>query len=81
MDNEILFKICKTCNESKEISKYRVSAKECKQCNNKKDYLNSLLRKKEHYKRNRDRIIKHNLDYYYKIKELNKPINEVILCG
>ena len=78
---EKLFKICRTCNESKELSRYRVYAKECKQCTNKKDYENSLKRKKEHYKRNRERIIKQNTEYYYKQKLLKESNIEGVLCA
>ena len=73
-------KYAKTCNESKELSKYRAYAKECKQCTNKKDYENSIRRKKEHYKRNRERIIKHNTEYYYKNKLLKEQSIEGGLC-
>ena len=79
-NNEILFKTCKTCNESKEISKFRPTANHCKRCANKKDAANRLKRNKLYYERNRERVIKHNLEYYYIKKELNKPISEVICC-
>ena len=81
MDNEILFKICKTCNESKELSKYRPTANHCKHCANKKDAANRLKRNKLYYERNRERVIKHNLDYYCKIKELKNSIIESVLCA
>ena len=77
---EIKFKICKTCNAAKEIAKYRAYAKECKQCTNKKDYENSIRRKKEHYKRNRERIIKHNTEYYYIMKQLKESNIEPGIC-
>lgn len=67
--NKVLeFKTCKTCNESKELSKFRPVHKSCKQCNIEKDYENSLIRKKKHYQRNRESIIAHNSEYYYNKK-------------
>ena len=62
------------------MAKYRAYAKECKQCTNKKDYENRIIRKKEHYKRNRERIIKHNTEYYYKNKLLKEQNIEGGLC-
>ena len=78
--NKTEFKLCKTCNIFKEITKYRPKSLKCKQCNNKKDYENSLIRKKEHYKRNRERIIKQNTEYFYKIKHLKESNIEPGIC-
>ena len=78
--NKIKFKKCKTCNAFKERANYRAYANECKQCTNKKYYKNSIKKKKEHYKKNRERIITGNKEYYYKNKLLKEQSIEGGLC-
>lgn len=81
MDQEIELKLCKTCNVVKELSKYRPRARECKQCNNAKDAVNHLRRNKTYYEKHRERIIKHNINNYYKNKLLKEENNEGVVCA
>ena len=78
--NKTEFKLCKTCNIFKEITKYRPKSLKCKQCNNKIDALNHLKRNKTYYEKHRDRIIKHNTDNYFKNKLLKEQNIESGLC-
>ena len=64
--NEILYRTCKTCKESKELSRYRPSARDCKKCANAKDAEKRILRKREFYKRHREQLQEVNLLNYYK---------------
>ena len=64
---EIIYKTCKTCNEQKEINKYRPLSKECKKCSNNKDKTKQQ-RMKKFYINHREFIKKDNLDRYYKNK-------------
>ena len=68
---EIEFKICKTCNAVKEISKFRTYYKECKQCINKKDATDRMRRNKMYYQKHKEYVINRNLNYYYKMKDVN----------
>ena len=77
---EQIYKTCRTCQESKEILKYRPYALECKHCNNKKDAVNRMKRNKLYYGRNKEIIIKKNTDYYYKMKLLNETSSRALLC-
>ena len=77
---ELIYKTCRTCQESKEILRYRPHALECKQCNNKKDAENHLQRTKIYYQKHKETIIKKNTDYYYKMKLLKETNLEAALC-
>jgi len=72
---EIIFKICKTCNESKELNKYRPRCLECKKCNNKKDAANRLRRTNKFYHKNKEQMQEENLLNYYKRKYDNKNLS------
>ena len=70
--NEILYKTCKTCKESKELSRYRPSARHCKRCANAKDADKRILSKREFYKRHQEQLQEENrLNYYKKIYNNN----------
>ena len=80
-ENQIIFKICKTCCMSKELSKYRPYKKECKQCNNKNDLKNRPKRNKLYYQKNREELIIKSSNYYYKMKILNSEESKsVSIC-
>ena len=68
---EIKFKVCKTCNEPKELSRYRPSCRECKTCNNKKDAANNAKRNKIFYINHREEMKERYLLEYYKNKYNN----------
>ena len=74
MNQEIIFKICKTCNEEKESTKYRPFARECKKCNNKKDAFNNAKRTKTFYVNHREEMSERYLLEYYKNKYNNKNL-------
>ena len=78
---EIKFKVCKTCNEPKELSRYRPSCRECKTCNNKKDATNKLKRNIKFYDSHKEELQKVNLLNYYKRKydDINISMHEVNL--
>ena len=53
LNNELtILKICKTCNESKELSLYRPHTKDCRKCANKKKKNVTELNKK-YYEKNK----------------------------
>ena len=74
MNQETIFKICKTCNEEKECTKYIPRSLVCKKCVNKKDMANRLLRNKKYYNNNKDFVCNRNLLSYYKNKFDNKNL-------
>jgi len=76
-----LNKICKFCNESKELNLFRPRSKSCKQCANKKDNnKNGATRRKLFYKNNKELIKIYNLNMYYVKKEDDKrTINKIFL--
>ena len=71
-ENEIIFKLCKTCNGLKEIERFRPHANNCKTCANKKDAANHLKRNKVYYEKHREKLIKQNTDNYIKRKLLKE---------
>ena len=74
MNQEIIFKICKTCNEQKEICKYRPRSLVCNKCVNKKDSKNLIIRHKRFYENHKERIQEQNLLNYYQNKYDNKNL-------
>jgi hypothetical protein len=76
LNNEIIIlKICKTCNESKELSLFRPHCKSCRKCNNKKDIMNnSTIRNKRYYQNHKEELKKLNLTNYYKRKYNNENL-------
>ena len=74
MDQEIVYKTCKICAESKEINKYIPRSLVCKKCVNKKDAGNRLLRNRKYYYNNKDIVCDRNLLSYYQNKFDNKNL-------
>ena len=74
-NEDIIFKICKTCNESKDITKYRQRSLVCNKCINKKDAANLIIRHKRFYINNKERIQEQNLLNYYQNKYDNKSLS------
>ena len=74
MDQKNIFKICKTCNEEKEMSKYRPRSLVCNQCINKKDSKNLIIRHRRFYENHKERIQEQNLLNYYQNKYDNKNL-------
>lgn len=65
--NKILYKTCKTCKESKDLSRYRPYAKECKNCTYSKDNKkNSPMRLKKFYANHKQEMKEESLLNYYK---------------
>ena len=74
-NEEIIFKICKTCNESKEIKLFRQHYKDCRQCQHKKQAENHLKGNKLFYQRNQEKLKKTNLLNYYRKKYNNDNLS------
>ena len=74
-NEEIIFKICKTCNESKEINSYRAYHKDCRQCQHKKQAENHLKHSKIFYQKNQEKMKQINLQNYYRRKYNNDNLS------
>jgi hypothetical protein len=74
LNNELtILKICKTCNESKELSLYRPHTKDCRKCANKKKKNVTELNKK-YYEKNKEQLKEQNLINYYRRKYNNESL-------
>ena len=65
------FKMCKTCKAVKAIAKLITYYKECKQYNNTKDATDRMRQNKLYQQKHKDHVINRNLNYYYKMKDVN----------
>ena len=78
---ELIYKTCRTCEETKEPKCYRPRARECRRCTHLKDKTNNE-RSRKFYSNHKEVIRKQNLERYYiskskKIQEFENIFNSI----
>ena len=71
---EQIYKTCKTCQESKEMSKFRTHNYSCRHCEHNKQKENHLKGNKIYYKRHQEKLKEQNLINYYKRRYNNESL-------
>jgi hypothetical protein len=73
-NNDVMFKICKTCNEAKNVNLFRQRHLSCRSCNTKKS--NNNLIEKNYFKEKYEQEREYRLEYQRKRYDLirKKPI-------
>ena len=77
LNNEISHpeKVCKYCEISKPLEKFRPKSRMCNQCTNSRQNLNRIGKNRRYYLKHTEEIKARVKNYYYK----TKPLHSVLL--
>ena len=81
IEKELIYKTCRTCEETKELKCYRPKTRECRRCTNLKDKTGNE-RNRRFYSNHKEVIRKQNLERYYiskskKLQEFENIFNSI----